>query len=405
MREVRVGIIGIGNMGSAHAVNIFGGKVQGMHLSAICDIDAKRLDWASESLVGVKQYQDYKEMYASGDVDAVIIATPHRLHPIMAIEAFAAGLHVLTEKPAGVDTQSVRNMNEVATKSGKVFGIMYNQRTNPLFTKLKEMVEQGALGQMKRMVWIITNWYRTQTYYDSGEWRATWDGEGGGVLLNQCPHNLDIWQWIMGMPVKVRAFCQYGRHHNIDVEDDVTILAEYANGATATFITSTGEYPGTNRLEISGTKGKAIIENGVLKWYSLEKDEREICATETESTSHEPIQYCEIVQEGHETAHLGILQNFADAILNGAKLLASGEDGILGLSLSNAAYLSDWETREVTLPLSSQDEEKFQKLLKEKQEQEKQCKLGVIQNGLKVEKTSEQFLELGEYEERWRVQW
>ena len=410
MKEVRVGIIGIGNMGSAHAVNIFDGKVQNMHLSAVCDTDPKKLEWAKENLEGVSLYQNYKEMYASGEIDAVVIATPHKLHPIMTIEAFKQGLHVLTEKPAGVEISSVRKMNEAAKKSGKVFGIMYNQRTNPLFSKLKAMVEDGSLGEIKRMVWIITNWYRTQSYYDSGEWRATWDGEGGGVLLNQCPHNLDIWQWIMGIPVKVQAHCQYGRYHQIAVEDDVTIWAEYENGATASFITSTGEYPGTNRLEISGTKGKVIIENGALKWYAIEKDEREICVTEPENTSHEPVIYRELVPEEKETAHLGILQNFTDAILEGKSLLAPGEEGIFGLSISNAAYLSDWTGQAVKLPMTKKAEALFDKLLKEHQlqETEKKASLDKTAYGKKVKRpegVNSLNCEKGIYEDRWSVRW
>ena len=394
MNDVRVGIIGIGNMGSAHAANIYSGKVQNLRLCAVCDEDDRKLNWAKEFLPDVKQYSDYKELLTLNELDAIIIATPHKLHPIIAEEAFKAGLHVLTEKPAGVDVRSVRKMNEAAARSGKVFGIMYNQRTNPFFARLKQMVQDGTLGELKRMVWIITNWYRTQSYYDSGDWRATWDGEGGGVLLNQCPHNLDMWQWIMGMPVKVRAFCQYGRHHRINVEDDVTIYAEYENGATATFITSTGEYPGTNRLEISGTRGKVIIENGILKWYALEKDERELCITEYGNTSEAPVIYTEIVQDEQEAAHLGILRNFTDAILNGAPLLAPGVEGVYGLTLSNAAYLSDWTNSAVSLPMSFQEEEKFCSILKSKQETEvRQKKFNNAQH------------QSGKYEERWSVRW
>lgn len=400
MNEVRVGIIGVGNMGSAHAANIYDGKVRDLRLAAVCDEREAKLCWAKGRLSGVKQYRDYREMLASGELDAVIIATPHPLHPVIAKEAFKAGLHVLTEKPAGIDVRSVKEMNEAAKASGKVFGIMYNQRTNPLFARLREMVADGRLGEIKRMVWIVTNWYRTQGYYDSGDWRATWAGEGGGVLLNQCPHNLDIWQWILGVPVKVSAQCQYGRYHRIIVEDDVTILAKYENGATATFITSTGEYPGTNRLEVSGTKGKVVIENKTLKWFCLEKDEREICVTEPKNTSREPVVCTEIVQEMKETAHLGILQNFTDAIVKEATLLAPGEEGILGLSISNAAYLSDWTGREVALPMSAEDEELFCRLLSEKQEAERAVKGQAL-----CMRDDGEAHQSGEYQERWDVRW
>lgn len=227
LEKVRLGIVGIGNMGSAHAMTVFEGKIEGMELAAVCDINPARLAWAEEKFQDqVKRYEDYQQMLESGDIDAVVIATPHKLHPVVAEAGFAAGLHVLTEKPAGIDTASVKRMNEAAKKSGKIFGIMYNQRTNPLFQELRKSVQSGKLGELKRMVWIINNWYRTQAYYDSGAWRGTWMGEGGGVLLNQCPHNLDIWQWIMGVPKRVRAVCRVGQYHDIHVEDDVTIYAE-----------------------------------------------------------------------------------------------------------------------------------------------------------------------------------
>ncbi|MCC8102864.1 MAG: Gfo/Idh/MocA family oxidoreductase [Clostridiales bacterium] len=288
---VRIGVIGIGKMGSAHAVSIFEQKVEGMRLSAVCDISPEKRSWAAEQLNDqVYCYSSYRELLSSGNCDAVLIAVPHRLHPVIACEAFQAGLHVLTEKPSGIDTKSVKQMNKVAHESGKVFGIMYNQRTNPLYRSLREMVRSGDLGELKRMVWIISNWYRTQYYYDSGDWRGTWGQEGGGVLMNQCPHNLDLWQWIMGMPSSVRAVCHKGKFHRISVEDDVTIYAEYPNGASAVFIASTGECPGTNRLEISGTKGKAVVENGCLSLYLLEKDEREICFQSKQEMPNEPVE-------------------------------------------------------------------------------------------------------------------
>jgi predicted dehydrogenase len=208
--------------------------VANAELTAICDIDPEKLTWVRQ-YVGdsVRLYQDYDEMISSGAIDGVLIAVPHYDHPSLAIKAFERGLHVLVEKPAGVYTKQVRQMNEAAEKSGRVFGIMYNQRTNPVYQKLRDLIKSGELGALKRTNWILTNWYRPQSYYDSGGWRATWAGEGGGVLINQDPHQLDLWQWICGMPVKVRAFCHYGKYHDIEVEDDVTAYVEYENGAPA----------------------------------------------------------------------------------------------------------------------------------------------------------------------------
>lgn len=390
--KIRMGIIGIGNMGSAHANAIFQGKVEGLELSAVCDIDKERLEWAKKTFgQKVSMYSDYHLLIKEGKVDAILIATPHSLHPSMAIDCFAAGLHVLTEKPPGIDILHVRQMNDAAQKSGKLFGIMYNQRTNPLFARLKELVEKGILGEMKRFIWIINNWYRSQAYYDSGDWRGSWKGEGGGVLINQAYHNLDIWQWITGMPKRVRAFCKYGHYHSITVEDDVTILAEYENKASALFISSTGEYPGSNRIEFSGTKGKAVIEEGILKLYLSDKDEREVCFSSNESFPKMELNYEEFKQDGPENGHIAILQNFTDAIIHGKPLLAPGYEGIKGITICNAAYISDWMDCWVDLPL---DEELYCRMLKEKQDKE----------SLKLKnKISDKPDNI--YNERWNVRW
>lgn len=390
--SLRVGVVGIGNMGSAHAVQIFEKRVKGAELTAVCDISGERLEWAEKRFGDhVLRYENYEQLFDSEQIDAVLIATPHKLHPVIAIEAFKRKLNVLTEKPAGIDAASVSEMNDAALQSGVVFGIMYNQRTNQLYRRLRDMIKEGVLGEIKRFIWIINNWYRTQAYYDSGDWRATWNGEGGGVLLNQCPHNMDIWQWIMGMPVRVRAFCNAGHYHHIQVEDDATIYAEYENGSSAVFITSTGEYPGTNRIEISGTKGKAVVENGELRLYLLEKDEREICFSSLEGMPEERVNSCLIKQEKADGGHLEILQNFTDAVLRGKELIAPGIEGIYGLMISNAAYLSAWKEDWVLLPA---DEQEFQEFLKKKQKEEKE-----IHKKVKRENFS------GEYSDRWKVRW
>jgi predicted dehydrogenase len=392
MNEVKLGIIGIGNMGSAHAKSILSGNIEGMRLAAVCDIDEGKRAWAEKNLPGVPCYEHYEELLESGDVNAVLIATPHYLHPVIAVAAFAKGLHVLSEKPAGVYTKQVEEMNAAAKRSGKVFGIMYNQRTNPLFAKARELVQSGRLGELKRCVWIITNWYRTQAYYDSGTWRATWAGEGGGVLLNQCPHNLDLWQWIFGMPKKVRGFCSYGKYHDIEVEDDVTVYAEYENGATGVFITTTGEAPGTNRLEISGDRGKLLVEDGKIRFWELQEPERTFCKTCKEGFATPETLYTEITAQNEGKAHNGILQNFTNAILYGEALLAPGYEGINGLTISNAIYLSDWTDNWVDLPI---DKELFYQKLQEH---------------IAVSKTKDpvasQITDLqGTYNSRWEVKW
>ena len=357
MTKVRLGIIGVGNMGSGHAANILAGKCPEIELTAVADRREARRQWAKDTLPECTAiFEEGSDLIQSGLCDAVHICTPHYQHPTLAMEAFAAGLHVMCEKPAGVYTKAVREMNEAAEKSGKVFAMMFNQRTNCVYRKMHEMVHSGQLGELKRVNWIITDWYRTQIYYDSGDWRATWEGEGGGVLLNQCPHQLDLLQWICGLPKTVQAFCQEGKWHDIEVEDDVTAYLQFANGATGVFVTTTGDAPGTNRFEVTGTLGKLVCENDKLTFWKLAQDEREFCRTATEGFAQPQCQQVEVETDGENLQHVGVLNAFAGKILHGTPLVAEGTEGLGGLTLSNAMHLSSWLGRAVDIPF---DEELF----------------------------------------------
>lgn len=387
---VRVGVIGIGNIGTSHAQCLAQGQIKGLFLAAVCDNAPSRLERCRKHFPHVPCFSGWQELLASKTVDAVVIAVPHPLHGDIAKAALKSGLHVLVEKPVDITVTKAEELNKCAEESGRVFAIMFNQRTNGLYAKAHQLVREGRLGELKRSVWIITNWYRTQHYYDSGNWRATWAGEGGGVLLNQAPHNLDLWQWICGMPTEITAFCDVAKYHRIEVEDDVTIFARYPNGATGTFLTSTGEYPGTNRLEISGTLGKLVLENGVLKWWKLPISERELCFQSKESFLHEECQYTEFSPE-EDGGHRAILQNFADAILLGKPLLSPGVEGICELMLSNAAYLSSWKGGvPVTLPV---DGAEFGRMLAERvlRSQKKDAARDAVNSG--------------GYSDRWQVKW
>ncbi|MGG4128052.1 Gfo/Idh/MocA family oxidoreductase [Paenibacillus illinoisensis] len=365
MSLIRVAVIGIGNMGAAHARTLIAGDVPGAELVAVCDVRKEMESWvASNFPASVSYWQDAEQMMASGTIDAVIIATPHYDHPEQAIQAFQHGLHVMIEKPAGVYTKQVRKMNEAAAASGKVFSMMYNQRTNPLYIKLRDLIASGELGEVRRTNWIITNWYRSQSYYDSGGWRATWAGEGGGVLINQDPHQLDLWQWTIGMmPVRMRAFCSFGKYRDIEVEDDVTAYVEYANGATGVFVTTTGEAPGTNRFEVNGDRGKIVIEDGQLTFWRLRESEPEFNKRFTGGFGQPECWKCEVLITGTESGHPGLIRNWIDAIRTGATLIAPGEEGIHGLTLSNAMLLSTWTDNWVELPI---DEELFYEHLQER---------------------------------------
>ncbi len=343
MDTVRLGIIGLGNMGSTHAKNVNAGKVPGMVLGAICDIAEARRDFAKKLYPDVPVFDNAQALYESGTCDAVIIAVPHYDHPNLAIDAFKANLHVITEKPAGVYTKQVLEMNEAAAKSDKLFGIMYNQRTNPVYQKLKKMIDDGMLGEIKRVNWIITNWYRPQSYHDSCTWRSTWKTEGGGALINQNPHQLDLWQWLFGMPEKIMSHCSFGKYYDIEVEDDVTAFMQYENGMTGVYITSTGEAPGTNRLEIACDMGRVVVEDNKITFNRNVVSEREFNKNFTGIFGAPECWECEVpVQEGSGEQHVGIFKDFTRAILKGTPLLAPGEEGVNGLTISNAIHYSAW---------------------------------------------------------------
>ncbi len=391
--SIRAAVIGIGNMGSAHARFIHSGVIEGMHLTAVCDLLPERLAWAERELPGARRFSDVHSLIASGEVDAVIIAVPHPMHSLIAMEAMRAGLHVLCEKPLDIRLSLAKKAVQVGRETGKTFAVMLNQRTNPIFQRARTLIREGRLGEIKRSVWIITNWYRTQHYYDSGDWRATWRGEGGGVLLNQAPHNLDLWQWICGMPTEVTARCDTAVYHHVEVEDDATLLTRYANGATGCFITSTGEYPGTNRLEISGTRGKLVLEDGRLKSWLLKEDEKVVRFSSTQSSPEIPLDYAEWAPEEAPAAHAGILRNFANAILHGEPLLSPAQDGLNELTRSNAAYLSAWQgSTPVRLPM---DESAFDRLLDDRQ---------AASAGVRDARRAENEIS-GQYSDRWQVKW
>lgn len=366
MEKVKLGMIGIGNMGSGHIQNILAGKTPEIEVAAAADRREERRAWAQKTLPeGTPVFTEGSELIESGLCDAVLIATPHYQHPVLAREAFQKGLHVLCEKPAGVYTKAVREMNRAAEESGRVFAMMFNQRTNCLYRKMHELVQGGELGKLKRVNWIITDWYRTQIYYDSGDWRATWDGEGGGVLLNQCPHQLDLLQWICGLPKTVQAFCQEGKWHDIEVEDDVTAYLEFENGATGVFVTTTGDAPGTNRFEVTGTRGKLVCENDTLTFWKLNTDERDFCKTSGEGFAKPEWEEFTVETDGENPQHVGVLNAFAGKILHGTPLVAEGREGLRGLTLSNAMHLSSWLHRPVEIPF---DEELFLRELTKRRE-------------------------------------
>ena len=359
-KKIRYGIIGLGNQGSSYARNIFAkGETPDAVITALCDINPAKIEAVKKALQdeSITYFTDYIEMLDSGLCDAVLVEVPHYQHPEMVIACLNRGIHVISEKPAGVYTKQVKEMNAVAEQSDAVFGMMFNQRTDCLYRKMREMIADGAIGELQRVTWIITNWYRTQSYYDGGNWRATWDGEGGGVLFNQCPHQLDLISWVVGkQPSAVNGFCKYGKWHDIEVEDEVTAYLEYDNGATGVFITSTGETPGTNRFEISGTRGKLICENHKLVYVRNAEDSAIHCKTSPDGFEKPAREVIEVETDGRNPQHAGIINNFTAALLGKEPLFVKGVEGLAGVELMNAIELSGWRGgARVTLPVDEDE--------------------------------------------------
>ncbi len=362
MDKIRYGVIGLGNQGATYVLKFFDkGLIQNAYVSAVCDSLPEKLENVKAFTTNkeMQYFTDYKEMLDSGLCDAVLVETPHYQHPEIVIECLKRGINVICEKPAGVYTKQVREMNEFAKKSNAHFGMMFNQRTNCVYRKMREIIASGGIGEIQRVTWIITNWFRTQKYYDSGSWRATWAGEGGGVLINQCPHQLDLVQWVVGkLPVRVNGFCKYGKWHDIEVEDEVTAYFEYDNGATGIFITTTGECPGTNRFEVSGTKGKLVVEDNSndLIWCKCSEDTQELSKTATSGFQQPDVERIIVETDGKNEQHAGIINNFANALLGKEDFLVDGIEGINGVELMNAIELSGWRGgATVTLPVNEEE--------------------------------------------------
>lgn len=347
MGTVRLGIVGIGSMGSIHAQSILDGKVPRCELTAVCDPKPERL----LRFPSARGFLSAEEFLQESQTDAVLIATPHYAHTTIGIEALRSGRHVLVEKPISVHKADAERLIAAHRGSDQIFAAMFNQRTDPFFIRLRQLVRSGDLGVIRRVHWTITNWFRTEAYYRSSDWRATWAGEGGGVLLNQCPHNLDLFQWIFGMPACVRAFCHFGRYHDVEVEDDVTAYLEYADGMTAVFNASTGEAPGTNRLEVAAERGKVVIENDQFLFTRNEVGMSEFSRTDPGRFSAPAIWDIRIPVDGHGPQHNGILANFVAAILDKVPLTAPAAEGIFSLELANAFLLSTLENRSIELPI------------------------------------------------------
>jgi predicted dehydrogenase len=352
MKSVRLGIIGMGNIGSHHAEYLLAGKIKRCELKAVSDAFADKL--VSYQQRGLKIFDDGGELIRSREVDAVIIATPHYQHTTLGIAALNAGLHVMVEKPISAHKADAERLIAVRQKHPSlVFAAMFQMRTESRYAKIKKLITDGQLGQITRFSWIITEWFRTEAYYASGGWRATWKGEGGGVLINQCLHQLDMLQWLLGMPARVRSFVQLGRFHHIEVEDNVTAYMEFPNAATGIFVSNTGEAPGTNRLEIVGEMGQLLLSRDKLYFFRNEVSMFEQSKTSKLGFQKPDKWNIEIPFANEPAQHATLTQNFIDSILDGTPLTAPGEEGIHSIELANVMLYSGLMNQTIELPLDS----------------------------------------------------
>ncbi len=350
MSVVRLGLIGLGNIGQHHAAYLGAGKVAHAELVAVSDAVPAKL----EKFPGLKTFTQGEELLGSGLVDAVIIATPHYQHTTLGIAALNQGLHVMVEKPISAHKADAERLIATAREHPKlVFAGMFQLRVEPRYLKIQKLIQSGELGQIVRMSWVMTDWFRTEAYYASGGWRATWKGEGGGVLLNQCLHNLDVLQWLLGMPTRVRGFCQLGRYHDIEVEDNVSAYLEFAGGATGMFVSSTGEAPGTNRLELAGTRGRLVLENDQLRFTRNDADMLQFSKSARLGFAKPEVWHAEIPFGSVANPHALLMQNFVNAILEGEPLVAPGEQGLHSVELANAMLFSSLLERTLDLPMDS----------------------------------------------------
>lgn len=359
VQKVRIGLIGAGLMGQGHARNLLDGRIARAELTALCDTSAAAL----ARFPNLPAFRSTEALFGAGVVDAVLIATPHYAHTDVGVAALQSGLHVLVEKPISVHRTDAERLIAAHRGPPQVFAAMFNQRTDPCFREIRRLVRSGDLGTVRRVQWTITNWFRPHAYYASGTWRATWAGEGGGVLLNQCPHQLDLYQWIFGPPRRVTGFCHFGRYHDIEVEDDVTAHFEHDGGLHGTFIASTGEAPGTNRLEIAAENGRIVYENERLVWLKNDVPTAAYSRQATDFFATPPHREIVLPASGHGGQHVEVLQNFVDAILDGTPLIAPAAEGLHSVELANAILQSAWTGTSVSLPL---DGERYAGLLRER---------------------------------------
>lgn len=369
--QIRIALVGFGSMGKNYAAMIGRGMVPELVLAGVCCRGAAGQGLLKEQFPGVTVYADTEEMVRhQKEFDAAVIVTPHTAHIPIATQMAKLGKHILLDKPAGICAEDVRELAEYCRGKGLAFGMIFNNRMLPAFQTAKQFLDAGKLGTLHRAVWVCNSWYRSPAYHRSSPWRSSWNGECGGLMTNQNPHYMDMWQWFFGMPDRVWADMQFGRYNGFRVDDAVDIQFSYDSGFHGTFISATGEAPGVNRLEIWGSGGKLTVEDGQkLFFHENLVSTEEFASRNQEMFATIPHEAKEIALEPVGNPYLEVFGNFARHLLNDELLYADGWDGLRTAQLTNAIYVSGWEACRVSVPVA---EERFRRGLELRQKEERE---------------------------------
>jgi len=358
---VRLAIVGAGaGVFNMHAPALRALEVE-VEVVGLSDVVAEPAQGRAADF-GCPFFADYHQMLASTLPEAVVVIAPHPFHAPLAIEALRAGAHVLVEKPIALQVAEADAMIAVAADVGRLLAVNLQQRTRGVIRTARALIQDGRLGAIQRVEMVAT-WTRTAAYYRRAGWRGTWRGEGGGVLMNQAPHTLDVLCHLLGLPARVVAWNRT-LYHDIETEDTSLSMLEWANGAQGTLLVSTAQAGEPERLEIVGTRGALRLQNGALAVSSAEADLLEFMRDDPDPFARLPYTPVEVDIESGGGTHQTIYENFVAAIRDGVPLVADGAQGRMSLEVANAIILSSHTGRAVELPV---DRAAYAALLAEKQ--------------------------------------
>ena len=388
---MKLGIAGIGVIGESYLKLFKEGRIKEGEVAAVASRNTQRVEKILEklNLQEVRVYGSLKEMLEKESLSGVIITTPHKLHVSMMKEALQMGVSVLTDKPLSSTRKEAEEMAVFAKDyPDLVKGVLFNKRANPIHKEIKKIIESGELGILRRALYEVTDYYRSHRYYEESGWRGTYEEEGGGVLMNQAVHQMDLLTWFTDLPKEVMAFLKEGSHRPMTTENDAYLHLFYEGGGVGHFITSTHESPGVHRLELSFDQGQILMENEkTLKITKLQEPEEDFSRKTETLFAHVPgtleVKEFEPLEDKEE--HVRTIENFIRAIEGKEKIQSSLEEAVKSITLVNAAYLSHFTGKKGAMDFSLEeyDRELHRKIqeeraLKEEKQTGKRMNLGSV---------------------------